>query len=159
MLRKLLWLALGSLCAACLGSCAVYKDPVNISYVDINTGIKAGHDLTITLPAAASSVLTENQRAAMIRKAMEVPEPASEAASSVGRRVELCAKYIPPKLSDIPKPTSAEIAAISKAPSEKQFESMLVLLARMYQYSKDAKDAHAVALKNQLASCHMVTVQ
>ena len=155
-------LAAGFLYLGCLSSCTVYKDPVTVSYVDINTGIKVGHDLTITSSTAASAPSPDIQRNidAIKKIYSDTPPPVPAAAASVpGVKVELCDRYRAPLFPANPKPTEKQMEEIAKLPSNKFNEALLEQMKGMYQYSKTVITLSDTALKRHIATCRMVVVQ
>lgn len=140
----------------CLSSCTVVKDPVSVSYVDINTGIRAGRDVDIKL----GNDEKQKEIATRLSKAMELEPPTTApSAPTPTIKAEMCAKYIPPNLPPIPKMTAKQVEEISKSTGEQYSEALLIQIERVYKYAKLAQDANAKALEQHKKSCRMVTVQ
>lgn len=149
-------------CITCLASCTVYKDPVSYSYVDINTGVKAGRDVDLNIGApnptkVAADNLSKLKNAMSDDEQPEVAKPVASAAS--GQKVELCARLIPPKHGPLPRLTEAQMEEMSKLSPDRFNSALLTLMKKMYQYSKIEQAQDAEAYKKHAATCRMVVVQ
>lgn len=155
MKKFLLWLTMGSFVMVCLASCTVVKDPVTVSYVDINTGVKAGRDVDIRMENPHAPRVDVAKRLADV---MEIETPAV-AASAPGVKMELCERYKAPALPPIPKMTAQQVQDISKSTPDQYNEALLIQIERVYRYAKQVEQAHAKAVELHKKSCRIVTVQ
>lgn len=154
MKKFLLRLTMGSFVMVCLMSCTVVKDPVSVSYVDINTGIRAGHDLDIKI----ENPQTQRQDVAKrLADAMGIEPP--QAASTPSVKMELCERYKAPALPPIPKMTPKQMEELSRASGDAYNEMLLVQIERVYKYAKAVEAEHAKAAALHKKSCRIVTVQ
>jgi len=152
-------------CITCLASCTVYKDPVSYSYVDINTGVKVGRDLDISVgqPNVPSGSKITADNLSKLKNAMnddeqtDVVKPVAAAASV--QKVEMCARLIPPKHGPLPRLTEAQMEEMAKLSPDRFNSALLTMMKKMYQYSKIEQAQDAEAYRKHVATCRMVVVQ
>lgn len=152
-------LGTGVLLIVCLSSCTVVKDPISYSYVDINTGVRAGRDVDYRVEVPGNPKATADNLS-RIKGALgddEVVTAAPVAAS--GPKVEVCAKYVSPNLAPLPRLTEAQMTELAKLPPDRFSEALLVHMKSMYRYSKAVQAANAEALKKHLSTCRQAVVQ
>lgn len=155
MKKFLSWLTMGSFVMVCLMSCTVVKDPVSVSYVDINTGIKAGRDIDIKVENPPPAVRQDAVK--RLSEAMGVEPPQAASAPSV--KMELCERYKTPTLPPIPKMTPKQMEELSKASSAAYNDMLLEQIERVYRYAKQVEAEHAKAIALHKKSCRVVNVQ
>ena len=153
-------LGTGFLCLLCLSSCTVVKDPLSVSYVDINTGIKAGGNIDIRVenpnaPKAQASQLDRIKSALGDEEATVPPPPVAASAP----KIEVCSKFIPPNLAPLPRLTERQMEDMAKLPPDRFNEALLIHMKTMYRYGKAVQTANAEALKRHLATCRQAVVQ
>jgi len=136
---------------------------VNYSYVDINTGVKAGRDVDIKIENPQQQ--NPQDVAERLKKAMDgddapvVVPPVVAASAPKPVPIEVCNRYIPAKPIAIPKMSERQIEEASKATLEKYNEILLTQIQLMYQHSRKVQSAQAEALNNHLKTCRTVVVQ
>lgn len=150
----------GFLYFLCLSSCTVVQVPPALTYVDVNTGIKAGHDIDIKADnPVAQAAMKENL--SRIKNALgdedsDVAKPGSAASAP---KIEVCARYVAPTLPPLPKLTEKQMEEMAKLSTERFNEALLIHMKKMYQYGKVVQATNAEALKKHLSTCRQAAVQ
>lgn len=154
-------LGAGALLIVCLSSCTVFKAPVSVSYVDINTGVKAGGNVDIKVEHPNDPKATA-ERLNRIKGALgddDVASVAPAASAPAGPKIEVCSRFVPPPYPPLPKLTEAQMAEMAKLPVDRFNEALLVQMKAMYRYSKAVQALHDTAFKKHLATCRQAVVQ
>jgi len=149
---------LGSLVLTALGSCAVYKDPVHLTYVDagFHMGPEVGRDYTSnTETTGTGNGLDSKRLAALAEMAGSAPAIGDESQKTT---VEVCDRFKPPAIGPIPRLSPKQIKDISvNAPGSQT--QLVDILEQLYKYARNEETLAAAAYSRYLKSCKTITVQ